>query len=78
MREPDYRIENIKIWFYPEMKYEVRYSAVNIMSYKITEKDGVLYLQNAQLWYEMQLLYKDYMKKLNDEVDEILLEEKGV
>jgi hypothetical protein len=77
-RKPDFCVGKNEFWIHPEMIWYYQLSAYNAQIVNITDVDGKLALANGYktevLWDEAQEAYDRYKKKLDAQIDSILLD----
>ena len=79
LRKPDFVTSGTthEFWIFPEMKWRHNISRFNTYEYSIKEKDGKLMCWNngawEAFWSEIQVAYKEYKVKIDNELDKILL-----
>lgn len=74
-RKPDFCVGKNEFWIHPEMIWYYPISAYNVQITNIIDINGKLGLTRIEiLWDEVQESYVRYKKKLDAEVDSILLD----
>lgn len=76
-RDPDFTSSGVEFYFEPDMMEVYEKSPYTSISYKLIEHEGKIYrkqVQDNMLWHcTVQEAYREYRKKLDKEIDKILL-----